>query len=210
MYDSKGRARIISTSGKGPKYVQKGLREKLLCPECEQVINVYESYFKAFWYDKPALPRTVRRREFVVGSIDYAKFKLFHLSVLWRAGASSRVYPDVSLGSHSSRIRQMLLCGDPGPQHHYPFGGLLTVDHEGTVQLEAVTPPYSFKYKRFSVYAWRYAGCEWHYFVSRRRSLRIPFQALLPRGDLVLPVIPFTQGLVFEAFADDRRRSTRH
>src|SRR3546814_7896147 len=51
-----------------------------------------------------------------VTGIDYAQFKLFLLSLLWRAGvAKGRYFERVTLGPHEERLRAMLHDGDPGP-----------------------------------------------------------------------------------------------
>src|SRR3546814_6453061 len=56
-----------------------------------------------------------------VTGIDYAQFKLFLLSLLWRAGvAKGRYFERVTLGPHEERLRAMLHDGDPGPFDLYP------------------------------------------------------------------------------------------
>ena len=52
--------------------------------------------------------------------IDYPRLKLFGLSVLWRAHASTTpVFRRVKLAGHEPRIRDLLLCGDPGTPEDY-------------------------------------------------------------------------------------------
>jgi len=51
---------------------------------------------------------------------DYAKLKLFFLSVLWRASVSSQTFfQKVDLGSHEQKVRHAILESDPGPQSFY-------------------------------------------------------------------------------------------
>jgi hypothetical protein len=58
-----------------------------------------------------------------INGLDYAMFKLFHLSVLWRAGVSTREeFRNVKLGSHEDVIRQMLLRDDPGARQVSSLG----------------------------------------------------------------------------------------
>lgn len=46
---------------------------------------------------------------------DYRKLKLFFLSLLWRAGVSTRpFFSKVDLGFHEERLRRHILSGDPG------------------------------------------------------------------------------------------------
>lgn len=52
---------------------------------------------------------------FMLPQYDYAKLKLFALSILWRASVSSHhFFRKVTIGPHEKHIRQMLLNGDPG------------------------------------------------------------------------------------------------
>jgi len=53
--------------------------------------------------------------------IDYKTWKLFLLSILWRAGVVSRSeYRGVLLGPYELKLRKMLLDGDPGRRREFP------------------------------------------------------------------------------------------
>jgi len=55
-----------------------------------------------------------------LSNVDYGRLKLFGLSVLWRANASTQpVFRRVKLANHEPRIRRMLLRGDPGEAEDY-------------------------------------------------------------------------------------------
>ena len=55
-----------------------------------------------------------------IADFDYPKLKMFFLSLLWRAGVTSRpLFRHVELGPHEERIRQMILAKDPGDSHAY-------------------------------------------------------------------------------------------
>lgn len=58
---------------------------------------------------------------------DYKKFKLFLLSILWRAGISSRTaFAGVDLDSIvKADLKKMILNNDPGEEYEYPCGILL-------------------------------------------------------------------------------------
>ena len=55
------------------------------------------------------------------GKFDYAKLKLFFLSVLWRSGASSQpFFKSVDLGPHNMEIiRKAILESNPGDSDFY-------------------------------------------------------------------------------------------
>lgn len=113
LYDSKHRA--MGVHGKGNKkwrYLQKGLREKLLCQKCEQLLNdYYEKYFRNFWFVSSQIPfKCDIEKIYKISGIDYVKFKLFHLSILFRASISSLpTFSQVSLGPHEGKICEMLI-----------------------------------------------------------------------------------------------------
>lgn len=112
--------------------VQKEPREPLLCSDCEGFLNDH--------YEKPALRPWLQIAGFGEGAplqefrgasggrpfwvfrgLDYKSLKLFLLSILWRAHASSLPeYMGVNLGPHGERIRQMLRGEGPGRQLEYP------------------------------------------------------------------------------------------
>jgi hypothetical protein len=51
---------------------------------------------------------------------DYKKLKLFFISLLWRAGVSTRpMFSNVSLGLHEANLRRMILESDPGTDLDY-------------------------------------------------------------------------------------------
>lgn len=56
----------------------------------------------------------------IVDNVDYRKFKLFLLSILWRASVSSNLYyKEISLGVHEERIRQAIFLGNPLDETDY-------------------------------------------------------------------------------------------
>ena len=121
LYDEKHRLQVLSIiPEQGNWHEQKGLRERLLCDACEQKLSVWERY--ASLALKGRLPLTFRQEGSVVhiGGLDYTRFKLFQLSVLWRAGVSTlQFFEKVQLGKHAEILRRLLLAGDPGSSERY-------------------------------------------------------------------------------------------
>src|SRR5688572_1563591 len=84
-YDEKGRLLAIRAGDQRPVIIQKGLREELLCHDCEHLLNErYEKPVKAFWYDTAPVPSALDADAYELNQIPYAPFKLLHLSILWR------------------------------------------------------------------------------------------------------------------------------
>lgn len=121
VYDAKGRFQIFSELKDRPSgYKQKGIREYLLCEKCEGKIGVWEKYVKELLFDRA--PKGVDffdRIEF--HGVDYHKFKLFQLSLIWRMDVTSLDdFIAVNLGPrHSEHLRSMLDRCDPGEPYEY-------------------------------------------------------------------------------------------
>ncbi len=126
-YDEKHRYAALRQDKNGLDLIQKGFYEPLLCADCEQLLGRYESYFAHLWYrSSQRLPLSTRREFIHLTGLDYGRFKLFHLSILWRASVSSRgEFSTASLGSHENEIRNMLLIANPKTQSDYPITGVV-------------------------------------------------------------------------------------
>lgn len=121
LYDDIHRLQVLSVIPERSNWrEQKGLRETLLCDSCEQRISVWERY--ASLVLKGGVPLTFRQEGNIVhiSGLDYRQFKLFQLSMLWRAGISSlQFFEKVQLGHHAEVLRGLLLAGDPGSPGRY-------------------------------------------------------------------------------------------
>jgi hypothetical protein len=167
LYDGKHRAVMLDADTNHRSYVQKGIREYLLCDSCEARLNKLEVYFKKFWYDGPAIPSRTRPGAFIIRGFDYAAFKLFHLSILWRASVSSLPeFDSVNLGPHEEVLRCTLLSADPGPEDRYPFYAIAMLDDGGAVQYGMVSKPHRSRLGFSTAYYMNYAGCDWYFIVN--------------------------------------------
>lgn len=99
----------------------KGIRERLFCEECEQSLNEHENYVSKVLDGQIKVDRTEFEDRIILRSLDYRRFKLFEMSLIWRANiASSPEFSQVSLGPiHSEQLRLMILDGTPGLPHEY-------------------------------------------------------------------------------------------
>lgn len=90
----------------------------------ERVFTQWDRYaYELLVRDRARLQRVAVAGEptlFTVAGFDYPKLKLFFLSVLWRAAATTHpFFRRTKLGPHELSIRQMLLAGDPGSPEQY-------------------------------------------------------------------------------------------
>jgi len=116
VYDDLHRTMLVSSSEK-EKLIQKGVREYLLCQECETKLSRYEGYAVTVIKNIPAFEEDLSGSFIFSNNINY---KLFKLSILWRSSISSnQMFANVNLGRHEERIRVMLDHENPGKAIDY-------------------------------------------------------------------------------------------
>ena len=186
---------------------QKGFWERLFCDRCEDRFNDYETYMSNLWFSDRGLPVSVAPNTLMLrfANIDYKLFKLFHLSILFRASvASIPFFKSVALGKNEAVLRQMLLNNDPGAEAEFPF--LCTVLHfptSGHVCRDIIVEPVQSHRNGKYCYTFVFAGCSWLYYGSRSGAADMPITSCLKEnGDLqlVLQSIvehPLTRELAF-------------
>lgn len=197
-FDGGGFVSLSTHPRHSPRRFEKGFREYLLCAKCEGRFARYES-------DAASLLRAIRavpipeETGIVSGAFDYAAFKLFTLSVLWR-GHESRLYAfdQVQLGEEAQAIKALLLAEDPGPADAYPFvllrvGGSIAAEH-------LLVPPTRMTFKGQATYYMMALGFRWIMWPSRSgAALPAGFTAVGATDDIRVPVDHQTE----EAFTND-------
>ena len=105
----------------------------LLCSKCDnEIIGGYETYARNALYGKvnesSDLPECANFitydgiRFTKCRNLHYKDFKLFLLSILWKASISKReFFKDINLGPYEDTIRQMILTGDPKEEGTFPI-----------------------------------------------------------------------------------------
>jgi hypothetical protein len=195
LYDSQGRMLGINGIGnKGYKFVQKGIREKLLCAGCEQFLNdTYEKPFKEYWIDKNPLPNTIISEDKVSFKVpSYSKFRLFHLVNLFRAGISSLPeFAKIKLGTHEEKLREMILHENPGDPNLYLLIGYVVLHDQTSVPVRNVVfPPEPRRFDGTKCFSMIYGGVEWWITFVNHRTSKIREVALSVQGDMSLMGVP--------------------
>ena len=208
---NKGR-QIMGITGSGRKgwaLIQDGVKEFLLCDDCEQHINKhYETPFKRFWIDSQPLPDPWMDEEPRWLTTDYGPFKLFHLSVLFRASICSlSMFRTVNLGPHEDRLRKMLLNVEPGQDYEYPIGGYSVVHHKSRQLIKMVTQSQNFRLGGKPCYAIMYGGAEWWFSVSSDRNPEFEQFSLKQDGRICLAVHPWTEVAAVQKASSALRRA---
>jgi hypothetical protein len=94
--------------------------------ECPTCTNFYDDYGSSFTE---------------CNNISYKKFKLFLLSILWRASISSRpLFKNISLGPHEEIIRKMVFEKNPGEVSDYPIMFLSYLNDKSMYKDMILTP----------------------------------------------------------------------
>lgn len=97
----------------------------IVCESCERRFDPWDAYGVRFLRRDRSTFALVQRvpnaEEIETHDFDYARLKLFCLSVLWRAHASTQpLYRAVDLGPFEPRLRAMILAADAGGKDDFP------------------------------------------------------------------------------------------
>ena len=194
LYDDLHRFYALSTDEEEKnRLMQKGLKEKLLCGQCEALISLWEKYVREVFYGGVEITIDRGTRYWVVGNIDYDKFRLFQLSLLCRASVSSlTIFAPVRLGPHEERIRRMLLEKRPGEPHEYGVFIAVPLIPEGGFLKDLIATPDATRMEGHRVYRFVLGECSWAFFVSNHsQTLRFSHLILRKEGRLLVTMMPF-------------------
>lgn len=151
-----------------PKHFKKGFRERLLCEDCEQKMSEWERYFHQLLVKRITFVGKKPGIVAVANGLDYAKVKLFQMSLIWRAGISStrKEFQNVQLGPHEERLRHMLNKGDPGEPYDYGCILLLTPSYADLLSGLMMLANES-RFDGHRCYSFLLCGVTWIFLVSK-------------------------------------------
>jgi len=202
--------------GHDTRVTQKGRWEYLLCEACEKRLNdSYETPFKKIWMDTippdfTMLDVKASRPAVTVSLPDFAAFKLFHLSVLWRAAVSGFTNdPAISLGKYQDELRALVLSGDPGEPGHFPIIAALSIDaNKRPVGTVAPLAHGTGRFEGHHYYMMSYAYCDWIFIIARPGPAWLTEIEVKCRvhGEFPVLVISHTQSKSFHLWVDTLRR----
>lgn len=200
LYDEIHRAQLLGIDWlqqgfRRLKPLQNGLKEKLLCYDCEQLLNNrYEKYFHNQWINKKALPSELDTEHSIkLSDLDYGKFKLFHLSVLFRAGVSTLPqFEQVKLGPHEAFLREMILNNSPGSDKKYPVMCHAITTSNNEIQYGLITNPFKQRQPSGHIsYGFCFGGCVWYYIVDSHEVASFSDFMLTSKGELGIMAMPW-------------------
>jgi hypothetical protein len=186
IYDEKHRFYIHSVEANDKSvHAQKGLREQLLCDESEQKLGRYERYISLVMQGKADISVEQQGQLIIVRGIDYRLFRLFQLSILWRAGVARQAFfSQVSLGPHEEQLRHMLLSEHLGESWQY--GCLMfAMMHEGKMVEDVMLQPTPSRVTGVAGYRFVFGGHLWAFMVTgHKRNHPLEGGSLLPTGEM--------------------------
>lgn len=171
VYDEKHRFRLVSTMTEtSPKLMQKGLREKLLCGSCESQISVSERYASLVMSGQVPVEVVRSGNLLDVSGLDYHEFRMFGLSILWRAHASRHgFFSAVDLGPHAAELKRMVRVGDSGRPERYGFF-LAPLTMNGEAAKGIIVEPTKSRLGDNRCYRFVFGGIVWVFLVAAHRA----------------------------------------
>ncbi len=153
-------------------YLQKGIREKLLCNNCEKLLSKFEDYTYRTINNTPEKQISLQSDEMHISGIDYTKFKLCLLSILWRASVSQQdFFSDIKLGPHEEKIRKMILYENPKKINDYGFLTIGLLDDNNKLLNSLISQPYMAKDPDgFRCFFFMFGGFRWIFIISSHNS----------------------------------------
>lgn len=147
--------KTLQITKENEKVIQKGIREYLLCQQCETNLSRYEKYAKGLIQEIPSFSQDNSLGILYSDNVDYPKFKLFQLSMLWRSGISTHnALAQDDLGPHEEKIRRMLNEENPGQVSDYVC--LLSIVLETELLHKVLQSPTRFEKKFFNHTAYKF------------------------------------------------------
>jgi hypothetical protein len=123
FYNNKHQLWTLTGDGsKKEKPMQKGIREHLLCDICETKLSKWETHATRIIGKDKIDSLSVPSTKVIVLSIDYAKFKLYGMSLIWRLAVTNKPSFAIGcLGMHQEKLRQAIFSDNPLTFSEFPF-----------------------------------------------------------------------------------------
>ncbi len=189
LYDAKHRFRSAQITERAWEWEQKGFREPLMCANCELKFSKLEHYASNDFFGRPLpTPQSQgRANAIVITGLDYARMKLFLLSVLWRAAAATHgFFRHVDLGPHEEKIRLLLMSDTPGSPDEYACF-VCSLKFDGDVFRDFFVEPTPSRVSGHRCIRFVFSGFIFFYFVSSHPLPDSTSRLILQRsGQLVI------------------------
>jgi hypothetical protein len=162
--------------GYASKAIYGGKLPKNECPTCNNYVNQFGVQFTN------------------CKNISYQKFKIFLLSLLWRAHISSRpMFSEISLGPHAEEIRKMIYEGNAGDVDDYPIF-LMTYVNDKSIPTDLIAHPQKKRTKDgYVIYAFIIGGIIYVFYIyskGHKPPVNILTETIKPTNEMNVIHIP--------------------
>jgi len=169
----------------------------ILCQDCDnEKLGDLESYASTILYQESPPSIEIKQdsnniKYIYCDCLNYSKFKLFLLSILWRASICKReFFEEVSLGPHEDKIREMIYNKNPKDQLEYPC---ILTSHltNREVSRGLITNPQQLRYDGGYAYRFIIGGLDYLFFVSQH-IVKESYSnyAINPKGEINIIHLP--------------------
>jgi hypothetical protein len=173
-----------------PKRAPIGAYDSFLCADCENLFNAWDAYATSFLLNGSNFKVEIHDAGglcgYRVSNFDYAKLKLFGLSVLWRASVCKNpFFNNVSLGEvHEPIIRDLILNKQPGAYDKYP---VVLFKFDERPASKTISNPIMLRTKsRVNFYKFYMGGFTLMTIVDQQQDQAVLKLALNPARDLLI------------------------
>lgn len=159
--------KLSNSREKKIKFPQKGLREYLFCRSCEDIFMRYEQYAENV-VDRIKSTNNVSEGDFFyLEDVSYKEFRLFQLSILFRASICTKdFFNTIDVGFYEDILREWLIDGNPGKYHQFSCGLTLILENVGTSNQIIMYPDFTVDDKGRKRYRFVFGGLVWTYYGS--------------------------------------------
>ena len=181
----------------------------ILCSTCDnEVIGQYETYASKVIYGEnisPTIAPVVKNHYNAIGTewssvsnIDYKKFKLFLLSILWRASITKRdMFKNVNIDRHEDILKKMIWTSDPGEEGDYPII-LFTANHDKNVPKDFIMQPRTEKLYGHHIVTFPITGMLYVFFVSNHEKPNVILERTIKKDNtMMIERMPVGQGMEY-------------
>lgn len=152
---------ITNEVGKHEKKAPVGVYDKqMVCGDCEGLWKTWDEYAQLLLADPP--PNSQARYHngtllgYVIKDFDYARLKLFFVSLLWRASASTQpFFSKIALGQFEPAAKRLISTADPGDSEDF---AVILAKFDSSLAKHVMLEPYRVEFCGASCCCFHIAG----------------------------------------------------
>ncbi len=201
--------KVYSTiSGIWPKRSYVGIYDQtILCSDCEKIFQPYDDYAQNVFIRHKFNKINESDEGYFISDVSYDLIKLFFVSVLWRAHASSHdFYNLVDLESLEDEAKKLIRNKNPGDFETF---SVIVFEQEFTNNTPVMMKPARFRRDGARFYEFPLGKFKFHIKIDKTQTGNLLF--IRPNTPIPIPRRPFDNSpekkLVFEALENRLNRS---